>query len=189
MAARACHSLVVAAPAERRVPHPRGGAGIQACGGERRHSSRGADADARLQARGRGRRGSADGHSTGHRNQHGGDRALRLQKGVPDLAGTRVGWTAADPAVRILEPAGSIGTTFEGSINGGRNYSHEILKAAGRPPLRTSSSSQGPTSFTDRARSTCRIHAWTRGHSCPRPSTKTLRRASCKTGRRRSEDR
>ncbi len=92
-------------PGQRALPDPRDGGRVPAGRGQRCHASRGADADARLQARRRCHHRSADRHGAGDRDQHRGDRALRLDQGVPDVADRRRRRAAADPAVHLFEPA------------------------------------------------------------------------------------
>ena len=119
---------VIPVPGQRPLPDPRRGRRVPARPGRAGHAARGADADARLQARRRRHHRSGDGHGAGDRDQHRRDRPLRLEQGVPDLADRR--WRDGQRQVQqfiFSSLPGSTGGTFEGAINGGRNYSHEIL--------------------------------------------------------------
>ena len=80
-------------------------AGFRPAAGRAGHASCGADADARLQAQRRCHHRSADGHGAGDRNQHRGDRPLRLEQGIPDVADPGGGRPAAGAAVHLFESA------------------------------------------------------------------------------------
>ena len=85
--------------------------------------ARGADADARLQARSGCHHRDREHLGAGDRDQHRGDRALRLDERVPDVAGRRGRRPAADPAVHLLEPAGD----HRGHVRGGHQRRPQLL--------------------------------------------------------------
>ena len=137
-------------------------AGLPAGGRQRRHASRRTDADARLQAGRRCHHRRAHGHGAGHRDEHGGDRPLRLEEGVPDVADRR----------SATDSGRSSSSSFRACPAPPATRSRDRSTAAATTRTRSSSKAS-------RSAATFRAAATTRCRRRPRPS----RSSSCRPAR------